>query len=162
VATERHESRRIDNQLRGRSGRQGDPGASRFYLSLDDPLMRIFAGDRVRAIMDRLKMPEGEAIEAGIVNRSIESAQRKVEARNFDIRKQLLEYDDVSNDQRKVIYQQRNEILEADALDDRSATCATRDDRRGAHPRAGRELEEQWDLDGAGRCCATSGSSRST
>jgi preprotein translocase subunit SecA len=96
VATERHESRRIDNQLRGRSGRQGDPGASRFYLSLDDPLMRIFAGDRVRAIMDRLKMPEGEAIEAGIVNRSIESAQRKVEARNFDIRKQLLEYDDVS------------------------------------------------------------------
>jgi preprotein translocase subunit SecA len=111
VATERHESRRIDNQLRGRSGRQGDPGASRFYLSLDDQLMRIFAGDRVRAIMDRLKMPEGEAIEAGIVNRSIESAQRKVEARNFDIRKQLLEYDDVSNDQRKVIYQQRNEIL---------------------------------------------------
>ncbi|MDE1929223.1 MAG: preprotein translocase subunit SecA, partial [Burkholderiales bacterium] len=104
VATERHESRRIDNQLRGRSGRQGDPGASRFYLSLDDSLMRIFAGDRVRAIMDRLKMPEGEAIEAGIVNRSIESAQRKVEARNFDIRKQRLEYDDVSNDQRKVIY----------------------------------------------------------
>ncbi|HMN58500.1 MAG TPA: preprotein translocase subunit SecA, partial [Ottowia sp.] len=95
IATERHESRRIDNQLRGRSGRQGDPGSSRFYLSLDDPLMRIFAGDRVRAIMDRLKMPEGEAIEAGIVTRSIESAQRKVEARNFDIRKQLLEYDDV-------------------------------------------------------------------
>uniref|UniRef100_UPI0035B26E6F preprotein translocase subunit SecA n=1 Tax=Ideonella dechloratans TaxID=36863 RepID=UPI0035B26E6F len=116
IATERHESRRIDNQLRGRAGRQGDPGASRFYLSLDDPLMRIFAGDRVRAIMDRLKMPEGEAIEAGIVNRSIESAQRKVEARNFDIRKQLLEYDDVSNDQRKVIYQQRNEILVADSL----------------------------------------------
>ena len=113
IATERHESRRIDNQLRGRSGRQGDPGASRFYLSLDDSLMRIFAGDRVRAIMDRLKMPEGEAIEAGIVIRSIEGAQRKVEARNFDIRKQLLEYDDVSNDQRKVIYQQRNEILEA-------------------------------------------------
>ena len=118
VATERHESRRIDNQLRGRSGRQGDPGASRFYLSLDDSLMRIFAGDRVRAIMDRLKMPEGEAIEAGIVNRSIESAQRKVEARNFDVRKQLLEYDDVSNDQRKVIYQQRNEILEAVSLDE--------------------------------------------
>ena len=116
IATERHESRRIDNQLRGRSGRQGDPGASRFYLSLDDALMRIFAGERVRAIMDRLKMPEGEAIEAGIVNRSIESAQRKVEARNFDIRKQLLEYDDVSNDQRKVIYQQRNEILVAQTL----------------------------------------------
>ncbi|MFM8511424.1 MAG: preprotein translocase subunit SecA, partial [Betaproteobacteria bacterium] len=93
IATERHESRRIDNQLRGRSGRQGDPGSSRFYLSLDDPLMRIFAGDRVRAIMDRLKMPEGEAIEAGIVTRSIEGAQRKVEARNFDVRKQLLEYD---------------------------------------------------------------------
>ncbi len=93
--------------------RQGDPGSSRFYLSLDDPLLRIFAGDRVRAIMDRLKMPEGEPIEAGIVSRSIESAQRKVEARNFDIRKQLLEYDDVANDQRKVIYQQRNELLEA-------------------------------------------------
>ena len=108
IGTERHESRRVDNQLRGRAGRQGDPGSSRFYLSLDDPLLRIFAGDRVRAIMDRLKMPEGEPIEAGIVTRSIESAQRKVEARNFDIRKQLLEYDDVSNDQRKVIYQQRN------------------------------------------------------
>jgi len=116
IATERHESRRIDNQLRGRSGRQGDPGSSRFYLSLDDSLMRIFAGDRVKAIMDRLKMPEGEAIEAGIVTRSIESAQRKVEARNFDMRKQLLEYDDVSNDQRKVIYQQRNEILDASDL----------------------------------------------
>jgi len=113
IATERHESRRIDNQLRGRSGRQGDPGSSRFYLSLDDALMRIFAGERVKAIMDRLKMPEGEAIEAGMVTRSIESAQRKVEARNFDMRKQLLEYDDVSNDQRKVIYQQRNDILDA-------------------------------------------------
>ncbi len=113
IGTERHESRRVDNQLRGRSGRQGDPGSSRFYLSLDDTLLRIFAGDRVRAIMDRLKMPEGEPIEAGIVSRSIESAQRKVEARNFDIRKQLLEYDDVANDQRKVIYQQRNELLEA-------------------------------------------------
>ena len=113
IGTERHESRRVDNQLRGRSSRQGDPGSSRFYLSLDDALLRIFAGDRVRAIMDRLKMPEGEPIEAGIVSRSIESAQRKVEARNFDIRKQLLEYDDVANDQRKVIYQQRNELLEA-------------------------------------------------
>ena len=116
IATERHESRRIDNQLRGRSGRQGDPGSSRFYLSLDDALMRIFAGDRVKAIMERLNMPEGEAIEAGIVTRSIESAQRKVEARNFDIRKQLLEYDDVSNDQRKVIYQQRNDILDTSDL----------------------------------------------
>jgi preprotein translocase subunit SecA len=116
IGTERHESRRIDNQLRGSAGRQGDPGSSRFYLSLEDPLLRIFAGDRVRAIMDRLKMPEGEAIEAGIVSRSIESAQRKVEARNFDVRKQLLEYDDVSNDQRKVIYQQRNELLEANDI----------------------------------------------
>ena len=116
IGTERHESRRVDNQLRGRSGRQGDPGSSRFYLSLDDPLLRIFAGDRVRAVMDRLKMPEGEPIEAGIVSRSIEGAQRKVEARNFDIRKQLLEYDDVSNDQRKVIYQQRNDILDASDL----------------------------------------------
>jgi preprotein translocase subunit SecA len=147
VATERHESRRIDNQLRGRSGRQGDPGASRFYLSLDDALMRIFAGDRVRAIMDRLKMPEGEAIEAGIVNRSIESAQRKVEARNFDIRKQLLEYDDVSNDQRKVIYQQRNEILEAASLDEQIANLrkSTMTDVVRTCVPAG-SLEEQWDL----------------
>ncbi|HUF19581.1 MAG TPA: preprotein translocase subunit SecA, partial [Burkholderiales bacterium] len=113
VGTERHESRRVDNQLRGRSGRQGDPGSSRFYLSLEDPLLRIFASDRVGAIMDRLNMPEGEAIEHPWVTRAIENAQRKVEARNFDIRKQLLEYDDVSNDQRKVIYQQRNELLES-------------------------------------------------
>ncbi|MBC7938214.1 MAG: preprotein translocase subunit SecA, partial [Chitinophagaceae bacterium] len=148
VATERHESRRIDNQLRGRSGRQGDPGASRFYLSLDDSLMRIFAGDRVRAIMDRLKMPEGEAIEAGIVNRSIEGAQRKVEARNFDVRKQLLEYDDVSNDQRKVIYQQRNEILEATNLDEQIANLrksAMTDVVRTFVPVE--SLEEQWDLE---------------
>src|SRR5690606_26094478 len=110
IGTERHESRRIDNQLRGRAGRQGDPGSSRFYLSLEDSLMRIFAGDRVRAIMERLRLPEGEPIEARMVTRSIESAQRKVEARNFDIRKQLLQYDDVANDQRKVIYAQRNEV----------------------------------------------------
>ncbi len=148
IATERHESRRIDNQLRGRSGRQGDPGSSRFYLSLDDSLMRIFAGDRVRAIMDRLKMPEGEAIEAGMVTRSIESAQRKVEARNFDIRKQLLEYDDVSNDQRKVIYQQRNDIL--DASDLRAQIDSLRD---GAFTDLVRQfvpegsVEEQWDLE---------------
>jgi preprotein translocase subunit SecA len=147
VATERHESRRIDNQLRGRSGRQGDPGASRFYLSLDDSLMRIFAGDRVKAIMERLKMPEGEAIEAGIVNRSIENAQRKVEARNFDMRKQLLEYDDVANDQRKVIYQQRNEILESTSLDG-----TVRGLRHSALEAVVRQyvpaesLEEQWDL----------------
>jgi len=147
IATERHESRRIDNQLRGRSGRQGDPGSSRFYLSLDDPLMRIFAGDRVRAIMDRLKMPEGEAIEAGMVTRSIESAQRKVEARNFDMRKQLLEYDDVSNDQRKVIYQQRNDILDATEMDAQITAL-----REGSFTDLVRQyvpeetVEEQWDL----------------
>ncbi|MBA4342656.1 MAG: preprotein translocase subunit SecA [Methylibium sp.] len=149
IATERHESRRIDNQLRGRSGRQGDPGSSRFYLSLDDSLMRIFAGERVRAIMDRLKMPEGEAIEAGIVTRSIESAQRKVEARNFDVRKQLLEYDDVSNDQRKVIYQQRNDILEAEALVTQIGKLresAMTDVVRSYVPVE--SLEEQWDLAG--------------
>ncbi len=116
IGTERHESRRIDNQLRGRAGRQGDPGASRFYLSLEDSLMRIFAGDRVRSIMERLKLPDGEPIEASMVSRSIESAQRKVEGRNFDMRKQLLEYDDVANDQRKVIYSQRNEVLEAESV----------------------------------------------
>ncbi len=152
IATERHESRRIDNQLRGRSGRQGDPGSSRFYLSLDDPLMRIFAGDRVRAIMERLKMPDGEAIEAGIVSRSIEGAQRKVEARNFDVRKQLLEYDDVSNDQRKVIYQQRNDILEAQSLTAqitnlRESTMA--DVVRTFVPLE--SVEEQWDLKGLER-----------
>jgi preprotein translocase subunit SecA len=118
IGSERHESRRIDNQLRGRAGRQGDPGSSRFYLSFEDPLLKIFAGDRLKAIMARLKIPEGEAIEAGMVSRSIENAQRKVEARNFDIRKQLLEYDDVANDQRKVIYQQRNELLDADDISD--------------------------------------------
>ena len=149
IATERHESRRIDNQLRGRSGRQGDPGSSRFYLSLDDPLMRIFAGDRVKAIMERLKMPDGEAIEAGIVTRSIESAQRKVEARNFDIRKQLLEYDDVANDQRKVIYQQRNDIMDAAKLDEQIASL-----REGCFTDLTRQyvpaesVEEQWDVAG--------------
>jgi preprotein translocase subunit SecA len=147
IATERHESRRIDNQLRGRSGRQGDPGSSRFYLSLDDPLMRIFAGERVKAIMERLKMPDGEAIEAGIVSRSIESAQRKVEARNFDIRKQLLEYDDVANDQRKVIYQQRNDILDAANLSAQIASlregCFTDLTHQYVPPES---VEEQWDL----------------
>jgi preprotein translocase subunit SecA len=149
VATERHESRRIDNQLRGRSGRQGDPGSSRFFLSLDDPLMRIFAGDRVRAIMDRLKMPEGEAIEAGIVSRSIESAQRKVEARNFDVRKQLLEYDDVANDQRKVIYQQRNDILEGGDVVAQVAAlrASTMTDVVRTYVPA-ESVEEQWDLRG--------------
>ena len=149
IATERHESRRIDNQLRGRAGRQGDPGSSRFYLSLDDSLMRIFAGDRVRAIMDKLKMPEGEAIEAGIVTRSIESAQRKVEGRNFDVRKQLLEYDDVSNDQRKVIYQQRNDIIDAQDLSAQIASL-----REGCMTEVVRayvpadSVEEQWELAG--------------
>ncbi len=149
IATERHESRRIDNQLRGRSGRQGDPGSSRFFLSLDDPLMRIFAGDRVKAIMERLKMPDGEAIEAGIVTRSIESAQRKVEARNFDIRKQLLEYDDVANDQRKVIYQQRNDIMDAASLEGQIESL-----REGCFTDLTRQyvpvetVEEQWDIAG--------------
>ncbi len=149
IATERHESRRIDNQLRGRAGRQGDPGSSRFYLSLDDPLMRIFAGDRVRAIMERLKMPEGEAIEAGMVTRSIESAQRKVEAHNFDIRKQLLEYDDVSNEQRKVIYQQRNEVLDAVGLQEQidGLRHSSLEDLVNAHVPPG-SMEEQWDLKG--------------
>ncbi len=147
IATERHESRRIDNQLRGRSGRQGDPGSSRFYLSLDDTLLRIFAGDRVKAIMERLKMPDGEAIEAGIVTRSIESAQRKVEARNFDVRKQLLEYDDVANDQRKVIYQQRNEILDAVDLNELIGVMReeTVTDIVRQHVPAD-SMEEQWDL----------------
>ncbi|KFI07151.1 preprotein translocase subunit SecA [Massilia sp. BSC265] len=147
IGTERHESRRVDNQLRGRSGRQGDPGSSRFYLCLDDPLLRIFAGDRVRAIMERLKMPEGEPIEAGIVTRSIETAQRKVEARNFDIRKQLLEYDDVANDQRKVIYTQRNELLESVDMAELIASL-----RVGVFTDLVRQyvpaesVEEQWDI----------------
>ncbi len=156
IGSERHESRRIDNQLRGRSGRQGDPGSSRFYLSLDDPLLRIFAGERLRAIMDRLKMPEGEAIEHPLVTRSLESAQRKVEARNFDIRKQLLEYDDVANDQRKVIYQQRNELLETDDISEtitamRHAVIA---EIFRAHVPAD-SIEEQWDMAGLERALAS-------
>jgi len=147
IGTERHESRRIDNQLRGRAGRQGDPGSSRFYLSLEDPLMKIFAGERLNAIMVRLKMPEGEAIEHGMVTRSLESAQRKVEQRNFDIRKQLLEYDDVANDQRKVIYEQRNELL---ATEDISETITAMrhgvltDTFRNHVPEE--SVEEQWDI----------------
>ncbi len=147
IGSERHESRRIDNQLRGRAGRQGDAGSSRFYLSLDDPLLRIFAGERLRTIMDKLKMPEGEAIEHPLVTRSLESAQRKVEARNFDIRKQLLEYDDVSNDQRKVIYQQRNELLESEDISE--TTTAMRHsviaDIFHIHVPA-ESVEEQWDM----------------
>lgn len=149
IGTERHESRRIDNQLRGRSGRQGDPGESRFYLSLEDPLMKIFAGERLNAIMVRLKMPEGEAIEAGMVTRSLETAQRKVEQRNFDMRKQLLEYDDVSNDQRKVIYQQRNELLETSDITETITAM-----REGVLHDLFRiyvpidSVEEQWDIPG--------------
>ncbi|OJX05644.1 MAG: preprotein translocase subunit SecA [Burkholderiales bacterium 70-64] len=149
VGTERHESRRIDNQLRGRSGRQGDPGSSRFYLSMEDPLLKIFAGDRLKAIMDRLKLPEGEAIEAGMVTRSIESAQRKVEARNFDIRKQLLEYDDVANDQRKIVYADRNALLESEVFSER-----VRDLRQRVFGELFRQyvpagtVEDQWDVAG--------------
>jgi preprotein translocase subunit SecA len=150
VGSERHESRRIDNQLRGRSGRQGDPGSSRFYLSFEDPLLKIFAGERLQSIMRTLKIPEGEAIEARMVTRSIENAQRKVEARNFDIRKQLLEYDDVANDQRKVIYQQRNELLESSDISETIASI-----RNDVLAAAAQEfippdtVEEQWDLEGA-------------
>lgn len=147
IGTERHESRRIDNQLRGRAGRQGDPGSSRFYLSLEDPLMRIFAGDRVRSIMERLKLPEGEPIEAGMVSRSIETAQRKVEGRNFDVRKQLLEYDDVANEQRKVLYAQRNEVLEEQTITETvdNLRDGTFTDLVTKHVPPG-SVEEQWDV----------------
>ncbi|MEO8717347.1 MAG: preprotein translocase subunit SecA, partial [Burkholderiales bacterium] len=149
IGTERHESRRVDNQLRGRSGRQGDPGSSRFYLSLEDPLLRIFAGERINKIMVMLRMPEGEAIEHGMVTRSIESAQRKVEARNFDIRKQLLEYDDVANDQRKTIYALRNELLESQDVSARISDLragVVADLFRTFVPEE--SVEEQWDVKG--------------
>jgi preprotein translocase subunit SecA len=155
IGTERHESRRVDNQLRGRAGRQGDPGSSRFYLSLEDPLLRIFASDRVTAIMNKFKLPEGEAIEHSWVTRAIENAQRKVEARNFDIRKQILEYDDVANDQRKVIYQQRGELLES--ADITETIEAMRDDvlestiSQYIPPHS---MEEQWDAPGLERALA--------
>ena len=147
IGTERHESRRVDNQLRGRSGRQGDKGSSRFYLSLEDQLLRIFASDRVSAIMERLKMPEGEAIEHPWVTRAIENAQRKVEGRNFDIRKQLLEYDDVANDQRKVIYEQRNELLEATDVGETIAAMRRDviDDTIATFIPPG-SVEEQWEV----------------
>jgi preprotein translocase subunit SecA len=149
IGTERHESRRVDNQLRGRAGRQGDPGSSRFYLSLEDPLLRIFAGERINRIMVMLKMPEGEAIEHAMVTRSIESAQRKVEARNFDIRKQLLEYDDVSNDQRKTIYALRNEILESKDVSGRVAELRLGVITDLFHVHVPPEsVEEQWDVAG--------------
>jgi preprotein translocase subunit SecA len=149
IGTERHESRRVDNQLRGRSGRQGDPGSSRFFLSLEDPLLRIFASDRVAAIMSRFKMPEGEAIEHSWVTRAIENAQRKVEARNFDMRKQILEYDDVANEQRKVIYQQRRELLESSDISE--TIEAMREDvlvNIFDQHIAPHSMEEQWDVDG--------------
>jgi preprotein translocase subunit SecA len=149
IGTERHESRRIDNQLRGRSGRQGDPGSTRFYLSLQDNLMRIFASDRVSGLMQKLGMQKGEAIEHPWVSKAIENAQRKVEGHNFDIRKQLLEYDDVANDQRKVIYQQRSELM---ATNDVSETVqAIRHDVVNdlidiyVQPQS---MEEQWDVPG--------------
>lgn len=149
IGTERHESRRIDNQLRGRAGRQGDPGSSRFYLSLDDSLMRIFAGDRVRNIMERLRLPEGEPIEARMVTRSIESAQRKVEARNFDIRKQLLQFDDVANDQRQVIYAQRNEVLESTDISANVSYMREAALTAFFHLHIPEEsMEEQWDIAG--------------
>ncbi len=155
IGTERHESRRVDNQLRGRAGRQGDPGSSRFYLSLEDPLLRIFASDRVAAIMNKFKLPEGEAIEHVWVTRAIENAQRKVEARNFDMRKQILEYDDVANDQRKVIYQQRNELLESDDISE--TISAMRDsvinDMVNEYIPHG-SMEEQWDTTGLEKALA--------
>ena len=149
IGTERHESRRVDNQLRGRAGRQGDPGSSRFYLSLEDPLLRIFASDRVAAIMNRFKLPEGEAIEHVWVTRAIENAQRKVEARNYDMRKQILEYDDVANDQRKVIYQQRNELM--DSQDISETITVMREDvllRTVDEYIAPGSMEEQWEVPG--------------
>jgi preprotein translocase subunit SecA len=147
IGTERHESRRIDNQLRGRAGRQGDPGSSRFYLSLEDPLLRIFGGERLGTIMQKLKMPDGEPIEHPIVNRSIAKAQNRVESRNFDIRKQLLEYDDVANDQRRVIYQQRNELLEGDDIADtiRNMVRGQVEDTVKLHVPP-ESVEEQWDV----------------
>ncbi len=155
IGTERHESRRVDNQLRGRSGRQGDPGSSRFYLSLEDPLLRIFASDRVAGIMQKLNMPEGEPIEHPWVTRAIENAQRKVEARNFDIRKQLLEYDDVANDQRKVIYEQRNELLESQDISE-TLTAMREDMIRGlvaVHVPV-QSVEEEWDIPGLEKALA--------
>ncbi|TXH77298.1 MAG: preprotein translocase subunit SecA [Thiothrix sp.] len=149
IGTERHESRRIDNQLRGRSGRQGDPGSSRFYLSLEDNLMRIFASDRVKGLMQKLGMEKGQAIEAGLVSKSIENAQRKVEAHNYDIRKHLLEYDDVANDQRKVIYEQRTDLLLADNIQDmvNSIRYAVVDDTISRFIPPG-SVDEQWDIPG--------------
>jgi preprotein translocase subunit SecA len=149
VGTERHESRRVDNQLRGRSGRQGDPGSTRFYLSLEDNLMRIFASDRVSSLMQKLGMQEGEAIEHPWVTKAIENAQKKVEAHNFDIRKNLLEYDDVANDQRRVIYDQRNELMEIESISDTidSLWVEQLQNVYSQYVQPG-SLEEQWDIEG--------------
>ncbi len=156
VATERHESRRIDNQLRGRSGRQGDPGVSRFYLSLEDPLMRLFASDRMKNMMRSMGMEHGESIEHSMVTNAIVKAQRKVEGRNFDIRKHLLEYDDVANDQRQVIYQQRNDLLEdgdiSDVISNVREDVVTQVIDNFIPPQS---LEEQWDIDGLEKALAT-------
>ena len=147
IGTERHESRRVDNQLRGRAGRQGDAGSSRFFLSLEDPLLRIFASDRVAAIMNKFKLPEGEAIEHTWVTRAIENAQRKVEARNFDMRKQILEYDDVANEQRKVIYEQRSEILESNDISETIAAMRESILQETVNLHLPPDsMEEQWDV----------------
>ena len=149
IGTERHESRRIDNQLRGRAGRQGDNGSSRFYLSMEDNLMRIFASDRIRGIMQSLGLEKGEAIEHRMVTNAIEKAQRKVEGRNFDIRKNLLEYDDVSNDQRQVIYQQRDELMAADDISDMIRSLREEIVANViAEYIPPQSLEEQWDIGG--------------
>src|SRR5690606_3215395 len=149
IGTERHESRRIDNQLRGRAGRQGDPGSSRFYLSLEDNLMRIFAADWVQKVMQRMGLKEDDIIESPMVTKQIANAQRKVEAHNFDIRKNLLDFDDVNNDQRKVIYGQRNELLEAEdvkeTIDSIRADVVADTVTRFVPPES---LDEQWDLEG--------------
>ena len=149
IGSERHESRRVDNQLRGRSGRQGDAGSSRFYLSLEDNLMRIFASERMSGLMQKLGMEENEAIEHPWVSRAIENAQRKVEGHNFDIRKQVLEFDDVANDQRKVVYEQRNELM---AAKDVSSTIvsmrATVVDNMISIYIAPGSIDEQWNIAG--------------
>src|SRR4249919_3708652 len=152
IGTERHESRRIDNQLRGRSGRQGDAGSSRFYLSLEDNLMRIFAADWVKNAMRKMGMKDDEVIESGMVSKQIQNAQRKVEAHNFDIRKNLLDFDDVANDQRKVVYQQRDELLESDSVQD--SIDAIREDVFAEQSRRyvpENSIDEQWDIDGLQR-----------
>jgi preprotein translocase subunit SecA len=148
LATERHESRRIDNQLRGRSGRQGDPGRSKFFLSLQDDLMRIFGSERMDGMLQKLGLKEGEAIIHPWINKALEKAQKKVEARNFDIRKNLLKFDDVMNDQRKVVFEQRKELMDGTGFPRRLPTCATRSSRPGGQAHSGKAYAEQWDVEG--------------